>query len=207
MDEYFKEYGSSLVKNLEKDIHPLRSLDGEVHDFTVKGKRLYPQQIAQVNGDVALLENHRYAIINSGMGTGKTLMASCVAESFFVRKWLRSHPDKTLADAYASDSNISYRNIVMCPGHLAEKWAKEINEEIPFAKAMVISDFKQLIKLREHGSKREGKFCRRTSVNCPIRVFPRRLNSEKEKCTTRYAASVGHLCMEISVNVDLKGLR
>ncbi len=82
MDEYFKEYGSSLVKNLEKDIHPLRSLDGEVHDFTVKGKRLYPQQIAQVNGDVALLENHRYAIINSGMGTGKTLMASCVAESF-----------------------------------------------------------------------------------------------------------------------------
>lgn len=53
-----------------------------MHDFTVKGKRLYPQQIAQVNGDVALLENHRYAIINSGMGTGKTLMASCVAESF-----------------------------------------------------------------------------------------------------------------------------
>lgn len=100
----------------------------------LKGKRLYPQQIAQVNGDVALLENHRYAIINSGMGTGKTLMASCVAESFFVRKWLRSHPDKTLADAYASDSNISYRNIVMCPGHLAEKWAKEINEEIPLRK-------------------------------------------------------------------------
>lgn len=98
----------------------------------------------------------------------------------------------------------------MCPGHLAEKWAKEINEEIPFAKAMVISDFKQLIKLREHGSKREGKeflFCRRTSANCPIRVFLRRLNSEKEKCTTRYAASVGHLCMEMSVNVDLKVLR
>lgn len=71
----------------------------------------------------------------------------------------------------------------MCPGHLAEKWAKEINEEIPFAKAMVISDFKQLIKLREHGSKREGKeflFCRRTSANCPIRVFLRRLNSEKK---------------------------
>lgn len=110
MDEYFKEYGSSLVKNLEKDIHPLRSLDGEVHDFTVKGKRLYPQQIAQVNGDVALLENHRYAIINSGMGTGKTLMASCVAESFFVRKWLRSHPDKTLADAYASDREVGKGN-------------------------------------------------------------------------------------------------
>lgn len=50
-------------------------------------------------------------------------------------------------------------------------------------------------------------FCRRTSANCPIRVFLRRLNSEKKKCTTRYAASVGHLCMEMSVNVDLKVLR
>lgn len=202
MDEYFKEYGSSLVKNLEKDIHPLRSLDGEVHDFTVKGKRLYPQQIAQVNGDVALLENHRYAIINSGMGTGKTLMASCVAESFFVRKWLRSHPDKTLADAYASDSNISYRNIVMCPGHLAEKWAKEINEEIPFAKAMVISDFKQLIKLREHGSKREGKeffilskdFCKLSYQSIPTPTKQRKEKVYHKVCRECGAFVYGDVC-------------
>lgn len=202
MDEYFKEYGSSLVKNLEKDIHPLRSLDGEVHDFTVKGKRLYPQQIAQVNGDVALLENHRYAIINSGMGTGKTLMASCVAESFFVRKWLRSHPDKTLADAYASDSNISYRNIVMCPGHLAEKWAKEINEEIPFAKAMVISDFKQLIKLREHGSKREGKeffilskdFCKLSYQSIPTPTKQRKGKVYHKVCRECGALVYGDVC-------------
>lgn len=71
MDEYFKEYGHTLVENLSQQIVPLRDLDGEAHDFTLKTKRLYPQQLAQVNGDVALLEKGKFAILNHGMGTGK----------------------------------------------------------------------------------------------------------------------------------------
>ena len=86
----------------------------------------------------------------------------------------------------------------MCPGHLAEKWAKEINEEIPFAKAMVISDFKQLIKLREHGSKREGKeffilskdFCKLSYQSIPTPTKQR-----KEKSVPQGMPRVWGICV------------
>lgn len=72
MDSYISKYGSTLVDNLNKEIIPLRQLDGEVKDFTLKTMTLYPQQVAQINGDVALLEKSSdYAILNHGMGTGK----------------------------------------------------------------------------------------------------------------------------------------
>lgn len=156
-DEYLKAYGHTLVKNLSDLLSPLRPLDGEAKDFTLKTMRLYPQQIAQVNGDVALLENGRYAIENHGMGTGKTIVSASVAESYAVRKWLRSHPGKTLKDAYAEDGVITYRNIVMCPGHLVEKWASEVAREVPYAKTTILNDFDQLLEIRKRGIERKSK--------------------------------------------------
>lgn len=157
MDEYFKEYGPSLVKNLEDTLSPLRPLDGEAHDFTLNTMRLYPQQLAQVNGDVALLENGKYAILNHGMGTGKTITAPSVVESFFVRKFLRTNPKATLEDAYKDPHAINYRNIIMCPGHLVQKWADEIRNQVPYAKVTILREFSQLVELRERGRERSGK--------------------------------------------------
>lgn len=157
MDDYFKKYGPTLVKNLEETITPLRQLDGEAHDFTLNAMRLYPQQLAQINGDVALLERGKYAILNHGMGTGKTITAPSVAESFFVRKYLRSHPKETYADAYKEPGLIKYRNIIMCPGHLVQKWADEISRQVPYAKVTVLKEFSQLVDIRRNGSKRRGK--------------------------------------------------
>lgn len=71
MDQYFKQYGHTIVSNLQKTIEPLTELSGEAKNFTLKSKRLYPQQIATVNGDVSLLHHNRFAILNHGMGTGK----------------------------------------------------------------------------------------------------------------------------------------
>ena len=157
MDDYFKKYGPTLVKNLEETITPLRQLDGEAHDFTLNEMRLYPQQLAQINGDVALLERGKYAILNHGMGTGKTITAPSVAESFFVRKYLRSHPKESYADAYKEPGLIKYRNIIMCPGHLVQKWADEISRQVPYAKVTVLKEFSQLVDIRRNGSKRRGK--------------------------------------------------
>lgn len=71
MDSYFKEYGKSLVENLEKSIVPLTELNGNIDYFVMRHMRLFPQQAAQVNGVVALLDRSSYAILNEGMGTGK----------------------------------------------------------------------------------------------------------------------------------------
>lgn len=157
MNSYFSMYGSSLVENLTKTIEPLTELDGDVHDFTLKNMVLYPQQIAQINGDVKLLEKCNYAILNHGMGTGKTIVAASICESFFVRKWIRSHPGMALKDAYASEGTVVYRNVIMCPGHLVEKWANEIRREIPYAQVTVLRNFSQLIEVRAHGAERMGK--------------------------------------------------
>lgn len=157
MDSYFKKYGPTLVANLEKLLNPLTNLDGEAHDFTLKNMRLYPQQLATVNGDVELLTEHsNYAILNHGMGTGKTIVAASIVESYFTRKWMKRHHGTILRDAYTG-KNVCYRNIVMAPGHLVEKWAKEVREQIPGSKVEILRDFSQLVALRKRGSKRSGK--------------------------------------------------
>lgn len=158
VDGYFQRYGASVVANLQKQICPLvEKLDGEAHDFTLNTMRLYPQQIVQLNGDVALLEHGNYAIVNHGMGTGKTIGGAAVCESFFVRRWLRMHPGCTLKDAYEKDGLINYRVIIMCPGHLVQKWHDEIMRQIPMARATIINDFSQLLRLREKGKNASGK--------------------------------------------------
>lgn len=157
MDTYFKLYGKSLVENLEKTIKPLSELNGNINDFTLKHMRLFPQQAAQVNGDLELLDHSSYAILNEGMGTGKTIQGASICEGYFVRKYLRSHPGKSLRDAYLKEDIINYRNIVMCPGHLVSKWAEQIKNEIPYARVTILNDFKQLLEIKKRGIKRKGK--------------------------------------------------
>lgn len=157
MDQYFQKYGAKLVENLKSQIQPLAELDGEVKDFTLKHLWMYPQQAAQVNGGISLIEKNRYLIMNHGMGTGKTLCGAALCEGYFGRKWLKSHPGKTLKDLYMDPDNLAYRNIVMAPGHLVKKWAREIEENIPYSHVEILDDFSKLIQLREGGRTRQGR--------------------------------------------------
>ena len=157
MDQYFERYGAKLVENLKTQIVPLTELDGGVKDFTLKHLWMYPQQAAQVNGGLALLDKSRYMIMNHGMGTGKTLCGAGLCEGYFGRKWLKSHPDKTLKDLYLNPENLNYRNIVMAPGHLVKKWAREIEENVPYAQVEILDDFSKLLKLKKRGRSRKGR--------------------------------------------------
>lgn len=157
MDSYFKIYGKSIVKNLENLIQPLTGLNGHVDCFVMKKMRLFPQQAAQVSGVLALLDCSSYAILNEGMGTGKTVQAAGICEGYFVRKYLRANPNKTLRDVYLEEGIINYRNIVMCPGHLVEKWANHIKSEIPYSRVTILNDFSQLVEIKKRGKKRSGR--------------------------------------------------
>lgn len=154
MDSYFKTYGPTLVTNLKNTITPLTQLNGEVDSFALNTMRLYPQQIAQTNGMLELLRTSNYGILNFGMGTGKTIVGASLAEAYFVKRWLRINPSKTLKDAYLNEETIKYRNIILCPGHLVDKWKSEIEREIPFVKVTIISEFSQLVEIRKRGSLR-----------------------------------------------------
>lgn len=154
MDDYFKKYGHALVEALEKHIIPLTELNGNCDCLTLISKRMYPQQIAMVNGVLELLKTSNYAILNEGMGTGKTLQGASICEGYFVRKYMKSHPGVTLKDIYSKRNLITYRNIVMAPGHLVEKWVQEITTEVPYCKAHILQEFRQLVQIRNSGPER-----------------------------------------------------
>lgn len=157
-DSYIKNYGASLVKNLEKQIEPLSPLNGELDGFAAKTKRLFPQQAACINGIIALKKaNSQYGLMIEGMGCGKTLQGAAVVDAYFNQEWLRKHKGKDLKDLYKSEDQPVYRNVLMAPSHLISKWKEEIISEIPGTTVHIINDFEQLLPLRNAGKKRTGR--------------------------------------------------
>lgn len=158
LDDYFKRYGYKAVENLDKKIKPLIELRPNVRNLALKQKSLFPQQAASVEGILAMKRHGiKYAVLNHGMGCGKTIEAAAAIDAIMVEKWLKLHPGKTLKDAYAQEGIIKYRVIVMAPGHLVAKWAQEVEAEIPYSKAVIINKLSQLTELREAGRKPNGK--------------------------------------------------
>lgn len=156
MDDYFMKYGPSLIENLEKKLNPLVELKETVDEIAFLEKRFYPQQAAIVNGLMECMKNSNYAILNEDMGCGKTLQGMGVPEGFFNRMMMkRSH--KTIQEIYADSSAVKYRNIIMCPSHLVNKWAEAVRKDIPYAKVVIIKGLKELCRLRKRGKKRTGK--------------------------------------------------
>ncbi len=149
MDEYFSAYGKSLVANLERQMEPLVPLEGSCRHLALKSIRLMPPQAAQVNGLVEVLGRSRYAILNMGMGTGKTITSISAVEGFFNKK-----KGSGLKEIYSDPGAIKYRNVVMCPGHLVEKWAKEIRQQVPYAKVTILNSLSQLIGIKKGGAAR-----------------------------------------------------
>lgn len=156
LDEYFQKYGKTIVNNLKEILEPVSGLVGKIDRAVLKTMRLYPQQAAMVNGVYEYFQKSKknYVLFSMGTGSGKTIQAATAAEMLYVGKWLKEHPDKTLADAYAKDGVINYRHFIMCPGHLVNKWRKELHREIPYAKPIIVDNFEQLVKLRENGPER-----------------------------------------------------
>lgn len=157
-DDYISKYGSSLISNIDNLLHPLVPLKGQVDTVALKHKRLFPQQAACVNG-IAAARNQglKYAIMNEGMGVGKTCQSISAIEAYFVQKWLDQHPGMTAKDAYSNPDNIHYRVCVIAPGQLVKKWVAEIEEEVPYAKATILNDFSQIVDMQRKGKARNGK--------------------------------------------------
>lgn len=175
-DEYLQRYGKTIVENLEKELNPLMPLKGTVDSAAFYHKRLFPQQAACVNGIVAMRKKGiRRGLLVQGMGVGKTIQGAGICDAYANEMWLENHPGKTLADVYKSNE-VTYRNIVMMPAHLVEKWKTEILSEIPGSRVVVIHDLSVLTALREAGRKRTGRdwylvskdFCKLGSQYSPI---------------------------------------
>ena len=157
IDEYFEKYGQGLINEVDEIIKPTIGLEGSSEEYALKAIRPYPQQNAIANGAVAGLKDHDFMFLNCGMGVGKTILSLISLEIREVRKYMSMHKGATLQDAYLDANNINYRSIIMCPGHLVEKWAKEIRNNIPYAKVKIIRDLADATAIKAKGSARNGR--------------------------------------------------
>lgn len=191
MDSYFKEYGHTVVENLQKQIVPLSDYEVGTYSSVLKQIRLFPQQLALVNGAIALLKKSPYTILNMGMGSGKTITSVSMVEGYFNEKFLNQVKGETLESLYGCEEKVSYRNIIMCPGHLVEKWAKEIETQVPYAKVVIINQLEQLDALYRRGKKRTGKewfvvgkdFCKLSYQMKPVPTKRMRGTVKSRMCT------------------------
>lgn len=157
LDPYLLEYGQSVVDNMKKVVKPLTPLKGTIDDVALKKIRLYPQQIAIVNGVKAALARHKFVFMNEGMGTGKTVQSITAIDAIENSKYMSINPGSTLKDVFSNKENVSYRVIVMPPVHLVGKWADEIKNNIPYAKVYVLEKFEDVVAIKKRGRKPIGK--------------------------------------------------
>lgn len=181
LDAYVSAYGKELQKNVEKAMEPLSPLLSHAEGFVTKKIRPYPQQAAVIGGMLALVrKGERFGIVNCEMGTGKTIMGIGVVEAWANQNWLAAHPGKTLKEMYLGDpaEKPKYRVAVMPPGHLVEKWKREILREVPDAVVEVVTTLRQLTELRGRGRTPKGRewyvigkdFCKLDGTESPIPV-------------------------------------
>lgn len=125
--EYLKGFAPDLARRITEKYKPVHNPDiDEAHPRLAELKRtLFPAQAHVATGLAKTLENLKADLVCGEMGTGKTIIGSAVP--------------------YLMADGRPYRVLVMCPGHLVVKWAREIEATIPGAKATIIQDWRQLV--------------------------------------------------------------
>lgn len=190
LDSYLEKYSKALLENIDKVIPPYLPASGEITDMAFVNKRLFPQQANAVNGAVNLLSRENYAILNEGMGCGKTIQGIGIVELYHIRKYMKQHPKKTMADIYGDPNAINYRAIVMAPSHLVSKWKEEIESEILYSQVQILESMADVIHLHKKGKKPNGKewyivskeFIKLGSQLSPIPNLVRRKRANLEVC-------------------------
>lgn len=129
LDDYLLKYGKELADKIVDKNKPL---------FT-PGKDPYPEYISKLKrkplgiqndvmaASVKKLEQDSAVIINAEMGTGKSLMGAAIP--------------------YIMEKGKPMRVLVMCPGHLVNKWAREVKDTIPNAKTFIIRKVRDLFSI------------------------------------------------------------
>lgn len=157
LDEYLQKYSKTLLNDIDKVIVPYLPLSGEINDMALLSKRYFPQQANCVNGVVELLQHKNHAILNEGMGCGKTIQGIGSVELYHIREYMKKHPKVTLEEMYRDPEAIKYRAIVMAPSHLVEKWKEEIEAEIIYANVKILKTLSDVMEIQAAGKKPSGK--------------------------------------------------
>lgn len=138
VDQYIATYVPALTKRLNTELVPLYDPGKDRWDpllSTLRRKPFRAQGDALMGLD-RVLQKQNFALLVGEMGTGKTLMGSA------------------LGYLHLKDR---YRVLIMCPGHLVEKWAREVETTIPGATARIIWKSSDLLSFKGDSSSPKGR--------------------------------------------------
>lgn len=137
LNEYLENFSDQLISKVSEKFNAV--FDPNKEDYNQREKDFFEYSeyygklkffeaqknvIAAVNRN---LKKQRSAFIVGEMGCGKTALS--------------------IGATYANADKDNVTNIVMCPGHLVEKWKREIERIYPFARAAIITSFESLSEL------------------------------------------------------------
>jgi len=131
--DYLKLYGKELAEKISKEAKPLFD-PGDPWDEKMQDllRKPYQAQGDTIMGVVKALQGRKGVLIVSEMGTGKTLMS--------------------LSAIHLSENGKGpSRTLVMCPGHLVNKWRSEIQKTIPNTKATIVRKLKDVLHFEKNG--------------------------------------------------------
>jgi SNF2 family DNA or RNA helicase len=131
--EYLKTYGTELAEKIKREAEPLFK-PGDPWDNKMARllRQPYQAQGDAIMGIAKTLETKDSVIVVGEMGSGKTIIGC-------------STPYISMNEAGPA------RTLIMCPGHLVQKWKREVELTIPDAKAVIVRNLKDVISFGKNG--------------------------------------------------------
>lgn len=139
--EYIAKYSDQLIQKIAQAYVPLFNPQQENYSSEVKKYSLFTKQRRGIDllqnqknvieACVRRLKKQHSVLICGSMGVGKTAMGIGVVQSHFKNSTKNKKKYST--------------NIVLCPGHLVEKWKREIESLYPCSEAIICKDTSDFI--------------------------------------------------------------
>ncbi len=125
---YLHQFGEALAQKIQTEAEPLFKPGDTWHPRVHQLKRKpFQAQADAIQGAVETLRTHNHVMCIGEMGVGKTLIGAAVP--------------------YIMENGHPPRVLVMCPGHLTRKWAREVIETVPGAEARIVTSLSDVLAI------------------------------------------------------------
>lgn len=144
LNDYLNVFGETLASKIQGSFRPkfipgMDEYSDGVNNYDdaifSTGIEMYEAQKSLVQASVNNLRAEDTTFIISEMGTGKTLMGAGIDYAHF-------NEIKHL------NGKKSFNAVVLCPGHLVNKWQKEVERFVPNARGFIVKSIEDLVALK-----------------------------------------------------------
>ena len=125
LGEFIDTFKDAIARRVVESYPPLYRPSENGHKLPRLLRKPLGAQEDAIRGAALSLEAHRGTTVVGEMGTGKTFIAAAAAHMAGFR-----------------------RILILCPPHLTRKWKREVEETVPFARAVIVGSITDLERLR-----------------------------------------------------------